>query len=261
MARGSHGLGSSKSPMNISYRRSTSAPCSLMTSSGLTPFSIDFAIFSTETVSVPPVAFRCALSPRYSTSRVLVVAAHGVLVGLGQHRALVAQLLERLLGADVPQVVQHLVPEARVQQVQHRVFGAADVQVDGHPLLLVLLGPGHLVVLRRPGSAGSTSTIPPTGAWCWSRAWPGHRNAGRWCSPTTRWPPAAIHPCPSARTARRPAARTGRSFSGTGTGPPHFVAVDDGDGLAPVALAREHPVAQPVADRELALAAAPPARR
>jgi hypothetical protein len=30
----------------------------------------------------------------------------------------------------VAQVVQHLVPEARVQQVQHRMLDAADVQVD-----------------------------------------------------------------------------------------------------------------------------------
>ena len=51
------------------------------------------------------------------------------------------------------QVEEHLVPEPRVQQVQHRVLDAADVQVDAagilrpvlgrpraHPVCLVLLG-------------------------------------------------------------------------------------------------------------------------
>ena len=53
------------------------------------------------------------------------------------------------------QVVQHLVPEAGVQQVQHRVLGAADVQVDAaavalplraHPVALVLGVDERLVV-------------------------------------------------------------------------------------------------------------------
>ena len=39
-------------------------------------------------------------------------------------------LPERLRRAHVAEVVEHLVPEPRVQQVQHRVLGPADVQVD-----------------------------------------------------------------------------------------------------------------------------------
>ena len=49
----------------------------------------------------------------------LVVPPHRVLVRIREHRPLVAQLLERLLRADRADVEQHLVPEARVQQVQH----------------------------------------------------------------------------------------------------------------------------------------------
>jgi hypothetical protein len=48
----------------------------------------------------------------------------------GEDVALVEQPAERLLELTVAEVVQHLVPEPRVQQVQHRVLDAADVQVD-----------------------------------------------------------------------------------------------------------------------------------
>ncbi len=68
MARGSHGLGSSNSPMNISYRRITSAPYSAITSSGLTPFIFDLAIFSTDAVTASPVAFSTGCPPRNSMS-------------------------------------------------------------------------------------------------------------------------------------------------------------------------------------------------
>ncbi len=71
--------------------------------------------------------------------------ATAVAVHEGLDHALVEQLVERLDRGDVPQVEQHLGPEARVQQVQHGVLGAADVQVDtavrlalarAHPVLL-----------------------------------------------------------------------------------------------------------------------------
>ena len=108
------------------------------------------------------------------------VGAARVGVGEGLDVALVEQPAERLLGADVAQVVQHLVPEPGVQQVQHRVLHAADVQVDAARVA----GPGRVlaqpVVARSsgrrtarrsagPGSAGSTSRSRPTAASCWSR--------------------------------------------------------------------------------------------
>src|SRR5665811_2584156 len=43
--------------------------------------------------------------------------------------ALVEQLAERFLAADVAQVEQHLVPEAGVQQVQHGVLDPTDIQI------------------------------------------------------------------------------------------------------------------------------------
>ena len=140
----------------------------------------------------------------------LVVSPQAVLVAVRQHGPLVAQLLERLLRVHQAHVVEHLVPEARVQQVQHGVLAAAHVQVDGHPFLL---GAGLERAARRPsatGTAGSTSTSPPTAASCWSRAAPGRRTSGRWSPRSSRCRPAATRRCPSARRSRRRAgARAG----------------------------------------------------
>ena len=85
------------------------------------------------------------------------------------------------------EVEQHLVPEARVQQVQHRVLDTADVEIDaarvghagggtldglrvlGHPVPLVLRVDRTSRGWPGRGSAGSTSTIRPSWASCWSR--------------------------------------------------------------------------------------------
>ena len=40
------------------------------------------------------------------------------------------QALEGLRRGDVAEIEEHLVPEARVEQVQHGVLGAADVEID-----------------------------------------------------------------------------------------------------------------------------------
>ena len=46
------------------------------------------------------------------------------------------------------EVEQHLVPESRVKQVQHRVLGAADVEVHRHPVVLFVLGDEGAAVVR-----------------------------------------------------------------------------------------------------------------
>jgi hypothetical protein len=109
----------------------------------LTTLSLDLDIFSIWLSSSSPVAARtgCAV-PRSSTVRRVVVLAPGVLVAVGQDHALVEQLLERLLGEHQAAVVEHLVPEAGVEQVQHRVLDAADVEIDRHPVLLGSGRPG-----------------------------------------------------------------------------------------------------------------------
>mmetsp|Transcript_26498 Transcript_26498/g.63294 ORF Transcript_26498/g.63294 Transcript_26498/m.63294 type:complete len:348 (+) Transcript_26498:488-1531(+) len=52
-----------------------------------------------------------------------------------EDEALVDQLLEGLLRVHHPGVVEHLVPEASVQKVKDRVLGPAEVQVHWHPVL------------------------------------------------------------------------------------------------------------------------------
>ena len=63
---------------------------------------------------------------------------------VGLDVALVDEALERFHGTDNAQVVEHLVPEAGIEQMQHRVFDATDVKIDAalgralaaHPVLL-----------------------------------------------------------------------------------------------------------------------------
>ena len=87
-----------------------------------------------------------------------------VLVRVGEDVTLVEQARVGLFRRQVPEVVQHLVPEAGIQQVQHGVLDAADVEVDAagvigpnvgaraHPVRLDGRVDEHLVV-RRVGVA------------------------------------------------------------------------------------------------------------
>ena len=145
-----------------------------------------------------------------------------------------------------PRSDERLAEEARVHQVQDRVLDAADVLVDGHPRAddrgvprgVVVGGvavaqevPGrvdegvHRVGLAPGGAAaGRAGGVDPVLGG-------GERRAGPWaCSRSTS------------------GSTTGSSSSGTGTMPARR-AVDDRDRAAPVALARDQPVAQAVVDR------------
>ena len=68
----------------------------------------------------------------------VVVLAALVAVAVGQDHPLVEEPGERLGGRDQAGVVEHLLPEAGVEQMQHRVLDAADIQVDRHPVALQL---------------------------------------------------------------------------------------------------------------------------
>ena len=73
-----------------------------------------------------------------------------VLVGGGEHVALVEQPGVRLRRRQVAEVEQHLVPEAGVQQVQHGVLDAADVEVDAAGMVGAHVGArAHPVALDR----------------------------------------------------------------------------------------------------------------
>ncbi len=51
-------------------------------------------------------------------------------IGIGRNHALVKQLLERLGRCDVTKIKQNLVPETRVEQMQHRMLRPADIKVN-----------------------------------------------------------------------------------------------------------------------------------
>ena len=63
--------------------------------------------------------------------------AAGVFVRQAEDHALVEELFERLFRVDEPDIVEDFVPESRVEQVQDGVFGAPDVEIDGHPVFFV----------------------------------------------------------------------------------------------------------------------------
>ncbi len=65
-----------------------------------------------------------------------------IAIDIGLDHALVDQPAERFFAADVAQVVQHLVPEPRIQQVQHRVLDATNIEVDSARISGPLPGPG-----------------------------------------------------------------------------------------------------------------------
>ena len=100
------GFVASSGPMNISYIRSVSAPNSFTISSGLMTLPRDLLIFSLFVPRIMP---------------------------------LVDQLVERFLRSHDADIVQHLMPEPRIQQMKHRMLRAADIQIDRQPFLLLLL--------------------------------------------------------------------------------------------------------------------------
>ena len=71
-----------------------------------------------------------------------------LLAVLAEDHALVDEPHERFGRRDVAEIEQHLVPEPRVEQVQHRVLRAADVEIDRHPVFLLVLRDERAVVLR-----------------------------------------------------------------------------------------------------------------
>src|SRR5712692_4956092 len=58
-----------------------------------------------------------------------------VAIGLVAHHALREEAGERLLEADITAIPERAREEARIKQVQHRMLDAADILVDGHPVI------------------------------------------------------------------------------------------------------------------------------
>ena len=68
-------------------------------------------------------------------------------VGAENH-ALVEQFLERLVIGNHPAVMQYLVPESGIQQMQHRMFRTADIQIHRQPVIHELAIGNLLVIMR-----------------------------------------------------------------------------------------------------------------
>ena len=172
--------------------------------------------------------------------------AEGRVLDFAEDHALVNELLERLLRRHHADVVEHLVPEPGVQQVEHRVLGPADVQVHRHPVVLFR----RIDELVRVFWVEVAEVVP-------ARSGPvGHRVgfAARRASVGRD----GFHPLGYRR--ERAFGRTRRPVV-AGFGQPHrklrlgqdnragaVFGEDDGERLAPEALAGEEPVAQLVVD-------------
>mmetsp|Transcript_11103 Transcript_11103/g.46655 ORF Transcript_11103/g.46655 Transcript_11103/m.46655 type:complete len:564 (-) Transcript_11103:702-2393(-) len=148
--------------------------------------------------------------------------------------------LHRAHGADV---VQHLVPEARVQQVQHGVLGAAHVQVHGHPILLQAPVHHRVLVLR----VDEPQVVP-------ARSRPLRHGVGLASRGAARDGVHGVHPVrhvrqrPLAGPARLEVVRLRERQGEIGQGQRHGLVaslrIHHRERLAPVPLAREQPVAQ-----------------
>mmetsp|Transcript_41348 Transcript_41348/g.109688 ORF Transcript_41348/g.109688 Transcript_41348/m.109688 type:complete len:644 (+) Transcript_41348:689-2620(+) len=196
-----------------------------------------------------------------------VAARLGHLLAVGaEDHALVDELLERLLGRHQPEVVQHLVPEARVEEVEDGVLCATDVQVDRQPRLLGFGRDERVAIVW----VGEAQVVP-------ARARPLRHRVG-----LARVPGAVfleVAPVEHTREAalrvvarfevlelrqldrqlglvdclgRREVDRVRVALARVAVRIAHLDGEEDGDRLAPVALPREDPVAQLVAHLGLA---------
>ena len=190
-----------------------------------------------------------ARDQRVGVLDVAAALAHPLAVG-AQDLALVEQPVERLALVHQPQVAHRLGEEPAVQQVHHGVLGAARVLVHGGPVLDEVHVHRALGVVRRevaepvPGRVDERVhrvRLAPRGRAA-LRAVDGqevHVAGERVVAGA-----AVVH-------------GLGQQDRQVGLGHRHRAAgraVDDRDRRAPVALAADQPVAQPVRDRLLALA-------
>ena len=162
---------------------------------------------------------------------------HGVAMLVLDH-ALAEQVGEGLVLVDHAHVAQDLGPEARVEQVENCVLDAADVVVDGHPAVHRLLGEGGLVVVgvdvAQVVPAGAREGVHGVGDALGRLAALGAGGLVELGALGERLAGAEVE---VVRQAHR------ELILGHG----HVaaaVAVNHGDGVAPVALAADEPVAQ-----------------
>ena len=180
-----------------------------------------------------------------------------VLKGMGvqaQDHAVGGTLLVRLLGGHNADVIQELVPETAVQQVQGGVLHAAVVPVHRRPVLQRLLGGNGILAVRIHVAQEVPGRTGPLGHGI------GLTGRGAAAAGAGGLDPVGVAGQRGLAVGARlkvgdVGQRQGQAAFGQGL-PAALLALDHGDGFAPVALAAEHPVAQLVVDLILALAVA-----
>ena len=64
------------------------------------------------------------------------------------NHSLVDQLLERLVFADITQIIQELIPETTIDQVSSSMFATTQIQIHLSPIIVRLLADQCLVIVR-----------------------------------------------------------------------------------------------------------------
>jgi len=86
-----------------------------------------------------------------------------LLVIFSEDHPLIYESFEGLARRDHTDIVKHVMPESRIEEVEHRVLDAAYVEVNRHPILLDVLVPGFSVVFW----VEKTQIVPTTPRPLW----------------------------------------------------------------------------------------------
>lgn len=158
---------------------------------------------------------RTGPQPRPGRTDLAAVVAVAV-VAVGHQHALGEEVLERLVVLDEAEIAHHLRPEAGVEQMEHGVLDAADVLVHRHPIVGALVdhgrgAVGRAVALEVPGAVdeGVHRVGFALGV------------AAALRDLTLRKDSHLVSGLPEPSGIRSSGSTTGRSCSGTGTGPQH----------------------------------------
>ena len=194
----------------------------------------------------------CGRDPRIALLRHLLTAvifAILILIGISLDQTLVKELLERLLGRDQPTVVEHLVPEARIEQMQNRVFHPADVEINRHPIRFFRGRPRLLIIVR----IDKAQIVPARSRPLWHRIGLTHPGAAIRQGdhqPLIAGTRQRVDHFGSSSLALRIGNRGqqhGQLIGGQGY-QRAILHQHHGERFTPVTLAREEPIAQPVLD-------------
>ena len=163
--------------------------------------------------------------------------AHHIAVGV-EHHALAQQVREGLVEVEQAAVAQHLGKEAAVEQVQDGVLNAADVLIDRHPSVSLFRIEGRVHVVR----VGVAHVVP-------AGAREGVHGVGLALGRAAANRAGGVHEpgMGGQRLAGGQVDVLGQAHGQIFLGHGHhaaLLAVDSGDGVAPVALAADKPVAQ-----------------